>query len=90
MKSRCASCFVFPLLVCAWLGLGGSVRAAGVTLITHGQSGNVTGWVAGMADAVAYYPFFPGTNAIVYTARVSGSGTLSVSAVRDSSWWLRL
>lgn len=69
----------------AWLAGGAGAAtslAAGVTLITHGQSGNVTGWIAGMADSVPYYPLFAGTNVIHYTVRVTGSGTLSATATR--------
>jgi hypothetical protein len=40
--------------------------AAGVTIITHGFSGNADGWVLGMAQRIAQYSRFPGTNIICY------------------------
>ena len=43
------------LMLALWLiGAGaGDVRGAGVTLITHGNSGNTDGWVTGMANALS-------------------------------------
>lgn len=44
---------------------------AGVTLITHGFSGNADGWVLGMAGKMRGYPQFPGTNVINYEVSIS-------------------
>src|SRR5688572_1635875 len=44
---------------------------AGVTIITHGFSGNADGWVLGMAGKMRGYPRFPGTNVINYEVTVS-------------------
>src|SRR5882762_2455465 len=40
--------------------------AAGVTLITHGFSGNVTDWIIPMAQKIPAYYRFPGTNFSCY------------------------
>ena len=42
------------------------LRAAGVTLITHGFSGNVTDWIIPMAQKIPAYYRFPGTNFSCY------------------------
>src|SRR5690349_8806080 len=63
------------------LGPGGrSASAAGVTMITHGFNGNVSGWVQGMARAIPSYGRFVGTNAIVYDLVVTDNRGLTVSA----------
>jgi hypothetical protein len=43
-----------------------SSSGAGVTIITHGLSGNADGWVTGMADEIPTYYRFPGTNYAFY------------------------
>lgn len=51
-----------------------AVHAAGVTIITHGFSGNADGWVLGMAGKVPSYYRFTGTNVICYEVTVTSSG----------------
>jgi len=48
---------VFP----AMLAVQSELRAAGVTLITHGFSGNFTDWIFPMAQKIPMYYRFPGT-----------------------------
>jgi hypothetical protein len=45
---------------------GPETRAAVVTLITHGFSGNVTDWIIPMAQKIPEYDLFPGTNFSCY------------------------
>jgi hypothetical protein len=59
-----------------------SLRAAGVTIITHGFSGNAQGWVLGMARSVPAYPGFFGTNVICYEMRLRNSGGLQATLVK--------
>lgn len=66
-----------PFLLAASASTGG---AAGVTIITHGFGGNADGWVRGMAERIAGFPGFGGTNTIRYEATVSDSGGLRVSS----------
>ena len=53
----------------------GTSSASGVTLITHGYSGNVNGWISGMAGAVARSARFPGTNYTTYTITLTTDGS---------------
>src|SRR6478609_10895582 len=73
------------MLVALWLE--GAARAtAGVTVITHGLNGNVTGWVTGMATNVPAYPGFRGTNFSCYnmTFVPAGGGGFTLSATRTA------
>jgi hypothetical protein len=57
--------------------------AGGVTIITHGYNGNVTGWVTGMANKIPQYYRFPGTNFSIYTLSVSNrSGQFTNTVTR--------
>src|SRR5688572_12611683 len=57
------------------------VQGAGVTLITHGFSGNADGWVLGMAGKIRGYPQFPGTNVINYEVTVSSGFAVTARKV---------
>jgi hypothetical protein len=67
-----------------------AAKAAGVTIITHGADGDVTGWVSAMADSIPAYfqnrhPGF-GTNFTVYTLVLTtdGKGNYFYQWSRDS------
>lgn len=76
---------VVPVLVALWLG-GAARSLAGVTVITHGLNGNVTGWVTGMATNVPVHPGFRGTNFSCYnmTFVPAGGGSFTLSATRTA------
>lgn len=57
-----------------------TAKAAGVTIITHGFGGNADGWVRGMAERIAGFPGFGGTNTIRYEATVSDSSGLRMTS----------
>lgn len=57
-----------------------SAYPAGVTVITHGFSGNVDGWVLGMAQRMPSYPTFSGTNVICYEMLVVENGSIVVTS----------
>jgi hypothetical protein len=62
------------LKVVVCLSLFGQVQpgsSAGVTLVTHGFSGNVTDWVIPMCNKIAQYRSFPGTNVSIYQVSVT-------------------
>src|SRR5258705_11828146 len=64
----------WPVLLLLLLLIPFSTKAGGVTLITHGFSGNVNGWISGMAGAVPRYARFPGTNYTTYTINLTTDG----------------
>ena len=53
-----------------------------MTIITHGFSGNASGWVQQMAGEIAGYDRFPGTNVICYQIRASYGGGFVVTATK--------
>jgi hypothetical protein len=62
-------CFVGALLLA--LCSAGPVAAAGVTVITHGFSSNVTDWIIPMAGKIGGYPGFPGTTYSCYEISIT-------------------
>jgi hypothetical protein len=53
----------------------GSVRAGGVTVITHGFNSNVTDWIIPMAGKVGGYPGFPGATYSCYEISITRNGS---------------
>jgi hypothetical protein len=53
---------------------GAIAHGAGVTLITHGFSGNVTDWVIPMGDKIPQYQGFPGSNSTSYQISITRNG----------------
>ncbi len=56
-------------------------RGAGVTIITHGFSGNVTDWIIPMAAVIPDYDLFPGTNFSCYVMSVASDYSVSISRI---------
>jgi hypothetical protein len=82
MKTKIAFIFAKILILVA-CGIGMvltqcTTKAVGVTIITHGADGDVTGWVSSMADELPIYfqSRYPGlgTNFTIYTVTLTTDG----------------
>jgi len=72
LKSKLSFSFVLLGLSLSDLRL---TQAAGVSLITHGYSGNVNGWVTGMANQMINYASNLGTNSTIYKITLTTDGS---------------
>ena len=57
------------------LGTGGSIRGAGVTVITHGFNSDIVSWIIPMAGKITTYENFAGTNSTCYELSITKSGS---------------
>ena len=57
------------------LGVINGAQAGGVTVITHGFSGNVTDWIIPMAEKMTGYPAFPGATFSCYQISITRNGS---------------
>jgi hypothetical protein len=57
------------------LGPSPSIRAGGVTVITHGFNSDITSWIIPMAGKITAYGTFPGTNSTCYELSITKSGS---------------
>jgi hypothetical protein len=85
MKLRLLRSAVAGLTLLLLVSLPPRLRAAGVTLITHGfelQSG-FQQWLATMADGITAYPRFPGTNFTTYLLSITYNNGYNYSVTRE-------
>src|SRR3954462_14326380 len=71
MLPRCAT----KLFLLATLMAADSVRAGGLTIITHGLNSNIDDWVISMAQKIPNYPKYQGTNFSCYELYFVTAGT---------------
>src|SRR5690348_1567907 len=69
LKNSCLALTALLVAAGAWTAPG-----AGVTLITHGFSGNVTDWIIPMAGKIPAYTNFPGSNSSCYEISITQNG----------------
>jgi hypothetical protein len=67
--------WLWRLVAAAALAGPCAAQGGGVTLITHGFDANVTAWVIPMADKLAQYHNFPGTNCAEYEISITRTGS---------------
>lgn len=76
-----AAKLLFGMLVLLSVFIPRSTNAAGVTVITHGYDGDVTGWITAMADEIpTYYHYYNpalSTNLTIYTITLTYSNSTS-------------
>jgi pimeloyl-ACP methyl ester carboxylesterase len=65
--------------VLLWFASAALLQAGGVTVITHGNSGNVDHWVIPMAELATDYPGFPGATSSCAVLVISKSGGLATA-----------
>ena len=82
MKRICARLLTLAIVA---VGAPFQVQGAGVTLVTHGLNGNIDGWVSAMANRIAAYPLFPGTNFSCYDIYFTQSNSAYVPTWRRVS-----
>jgi len=70
------------LMVGLLLASGANLRGAGVTLITHGNSGSTSGWITGMANALSARL---GGSVPIYRINVASGLTTSVTKISGGS-----
>ncbi len=65
----------FPRLLALpfWLAASSGAWGGGVTVITHGFSGNITDWILPMAAEMPGYPGFPGADLTCYDVDIEKS-----------------
>jgi hypothetical protein len=63
------------LLAIVFAAFSVGVQGAGVTIITHGFTGNVTDWIIPMAERIPGYPSFSGATISCYQISITRNGS---------------